>query len=146
MHPLAYLQSLGFSPQQPRPNAAEMSLEKLLGQQQPEFLSPELIQELAMAGQIPERQRMLEQQMAQAQALGQGAGPMHNTPLGALFGAASETLDAYTTKKEQDKARAEMRALMDRLDRTSADFAQTRYGDWRQQQNSPPDPLMYLRR
>ncbi|HET9554349.1 MAG TPA: hypothetical protein VFP50_15410 [Anaeromyxobacteraceae bacterium] len=66
-------------------------------------LSPKEMRKLLSLGTAPDRERLLQQQLLQAQALRSEEGQRHATPMGALFGGiANVARSAIGAAKEKD--------------------------------------------
>jgi hypothetical protein len=74
--------------------------------------TPAELRQLLTLGVAPEKQQMLQQQMMQAEALRQGSGQQHSSPLGALFGGVADAGGALLGGVRQHQLRDQMDQLM----------------------------------
>jgi hypothetical protein len=86
-------------------------------------LSPEEQEQLLGMGTLDERQAMLEQQMAQAQALRQPSDSRHVTGLGAALGGLTDGLRYVQGTREMEALRAQQEGLLGKKDAGRGLFA-----------------------
>jgi hypothetical protein len=83
-------------------------------------LSPEEMQETLFPFQ--DQQALLEQQLAQAQALRSNYAQGHTTGLGAGLGGLADVLNGYASGREQKRVGGEQKALLERKQKSAVGF------------------------
>jgi hypothetical protein len=79
-------------------------------------MTPEELEELLALGTLDERGGLLQQQMAQAEALRQPSGRQHSTGLGAALGGIGDLTKFIGGTRQMDDLRAKQEALMGQKD------------------------------
>lgn len=77
-----------------------------------QFLTPEALHAMEATSGSDEKMKMLEEQIAQAKALG-APGPAHTSPGGAVFGGIANILNAKNSKQKQDELRKQQGVNLD---------------------------------
>lgn len=91
--------------------SSDLELEALLAS-----MSPEELAELMGMGTLDERAALLEQQMAQAQALRQPSGERHITGAGGAFGGLNDAVKNVWGAYQQKQLQDQQAALLDQKD------------------------------
>lgn len=97
-------------------------------------LTPEQLQ--ALLEPYQQESDLLKDQLARAEALRKGSGTQYHTGPGAAFGAAAKILNGYTSKRDSDKAQAQLQALLQREQGSAFNAVDA----WRKSNQPPPSP------
>lgn len=86
-------------------------------------LPPEVLAELIGLGSLDDESAELQQQVAQAEALRQGGGVQHTTPLGAAFGAGADIINAINSRRQMEELRTKQADVRGRRESGRSKFA-----------------------